>query len=767
MSVTAAALFNRSRSSLRSMQSARRFAMIAVTLVATASPALAQTAVRGTVRDSSGIPLASAHVIIAALNRNTTTNDSGRFRITGVPAGTYHIVALRLGFAPGHADVRVPASGPDAEVNILMGPVHAVILSGVQVTATPTGTDIRDVAQSTTEISGAQLSRGLGPSVAQSLSREPGISVRGNGPAAAPVIRGLSGERVLVLQDGERAGDLSATSPDHAVSIDPLTAQRIEVVRGPASLLYGNNALGGVVNVISNDLPTTIPSNVDGFIAGQTESATPGAGGALGLTVPLSSTVAIVGRVQTRNNSNLRMGGGETLINTYNKVTSGLAGIGVANGSLTGGVLGRGYRFDYGLPSEENQGAHIEGDRFESSGRFESSAPLGPFSSVRVGGTGQWYSHDEIEGSGEVGTSFNLRTQTLDVLGRTQAGRVSGAVGLSGLFRQYEATGEEALTPAAKSNGGGIFVYQEIPIGAIDDVDARVPRVQVGARFDVYRINSETGDPKFGAGRSLSFNNLSGSVGISVPVGTVATVALSGARAFRAPTVEELFSNAFHAAAGTYDIGNPDLKVETNQGIDGILRVYAHRLSLQFSGYASRVDNFIAVNIVGDTTVDTDDGPQLVPLNRFRQGDATLSGVEGRADFEVFERFVIGFGGDYVRGTFSDDTPLPFMPPGRILGSLRYDDGRWSFDGEVRHGFAQNRVPPSSIEDDPSGVVTEAYDLVNLSTSYTFTTGGRVNSITLRADNLLDEKYRDATSRIKHFAFSSGRNVSLSLRVMF
>lgn len=747
--------------------SRRLVAVFAVCLAAISTPAMAQTAIRGTVRDSSGIPLASAQVIMAALNRNTTTNDSGRFRITGVPAGTYHIVSLRLGFAPGHADVRVPASGPDVEVNITMGAVHAVILSGVQVTATPTGTDIRDVAQSTTEISGAQLSRGLAPSVAQSLSREPGISVRGNGPAAAPVIRGLSGERVLVLQDGERAGDLSATSPDHAVSIDPLIAQRIEVVRGPASLLYGNNALGGVVNVISNDLPTTIPSNIDGYVSGQTESATPGAGGALSLTVPLSGSIALVGRVQSRNNSDLRMGGGESLVNTFNRITSGLAGIGVASRSVNGGVLVRGYRFNYGLPSAENEGIHIVGDRFETSGRFESSAPFGPFSSLRLGGTGQWYGHDEIEGSGEIGTSFKLRTQTVDLLGRTQAGKVSGAVGLSGLFRQYEATGEEALTPAAKSNGGGVFVYQEIPMGAVDEADARVPRFQVGARYDMYRINSETGDPKFGPGRSLSFNNLSGSVGLSVPVGTVATVAISGARAFRAPTVEELFSNAFHAAVGTFDIGNRDLKVETNQGIDGIIRVYAHRLTLQLSAYASRVDNFIAVNIVGDTIIDTEDGTQTVPVNRFRQGDARLSGLEGRADFELFERFVVGFGGDYVRGTFLDDTPMPFMPPVRLLGSVRFDDGRWSFEGEVRHGFAQERVPAPATEDDPAGVATEAYDLVNLSASYTFTAGGRVNSITLRADNLLDEKYRDSTSRIKHFAFNAGRNLSFGLRVLF
>jgi len=748
-------------------QSRRVLAVLAALFSVVAVPALAQVPVSGTVRDSSGAALANARVIIAALNRTTSTNDSGRFRFSGVPAGSYHIVSTRLGYAPGHADVQVPTSGSELQVSITMGAVRAVQLSSVQVTATPTGTDIRDVAQSTTEISAEALSRGLAPSVAQTLSREPGVAVRFSGPAAAPVIRGLSGERVLVLQDGERAGDLSATSPDHAVSIDPLSAQRFEIVRGPASLLYGNNALGGVVNVISNDLPTTIPSHVDGYFNGQAESATPGGGGALGVTVPVSSTFAIVGRAQTRSSTDMRMGGGDRLLNSYNQNVSGLGGVGFASGSTTGGLIGRAYRFNYGLPSADNEGARIEGRRYEASGRAESAKPVGPFTSLRGSGTAQWYNHDEVEPSGEIGTAFNLRTQTVDLLGRTKAARVAGAVGVSGLFRQYAATGEEALTPAANSNGGGVFVYQELPLVVRDDPDARVPQFQVGARYDLYSITSETGDPKFGPGRALRFNNLSGSVGFSVPIASAVTVAISGARAFRAPTVEELFSNAFHAANGTYDMGNPNLKVETNQGVDGIVRVYADKLTAQFSAYASRIDNFIAPDIVGDTTVDTDDGPQTVPLNRFRQGDATLRGLEGRADLELFRQFVVAVGGDLVRGTFSDDTALPFMPPARLFGSTRYDDGRWAVEGELRHGFAQTRVPLAASADDPSGVATEAYDLVNLGASFTFSAGGRVNSVTLRADNVLDEKYRDATSRIKNFALNAGRSVSLGLRVLF
>src|SRR5207247_3179993 len=196
-------------------------------------------------------------------------------------------------------------SGADVTVKILMHQTR-LQLSSVQVTATPVGTDPRDLPQSTVQLTAQALGRELAPSVAQTLAQEPGIAVRFNGPAAAPVIRGLQGERVLVLQDGDRAGDLSAAAPDHAVSVDPLAAERVEVVRGPASLLYGNQALGGVVNVISNDIPTAIPTHIDGFFASQAESVNPGAGVAAGVTVPTGDNFAIVARGGGRRSDNQR-----------------------------------------------------------------------------------------------------------------------------------------------------------------------------------------------------------------------------------------------------------------------------------------------------------------------------------------------------------------------------------------------------------------------------------------------------------------------------
>jgi iron complex outermembrane receptor protein len=725
----------------------------------------------GVVRDEAGQPIPLAQVIVVQLNRVASTNDEGEFRFTGIPAGNYHVTAMRIGYAPAHVDIAVPETGDDVSVSIVMH-ASAIQISTVQVTATPTGSDPRDLPQAVTTLSGQALSRQIGSSVAQTLSEEPGISVRDNGPAAtSPIIRGLQGERVLVLQDGDRASDLSSAAPDHGVSIDPLTAERIEVVRGPASLLYGNQALGGVVNVISNDIPTSIPTHIDGYFATQLESVNPGGGAAGGVTVPVGQGFALVARGGGRHNDPLKEGGGTELLNSFYKNYYGIGGFGFGTNRATGGLIYRGYKFDYGLPSDGSELAKIDGKRNEVVGRTDFTTGNAFVNSVRIGGTAQWYSHAEIDmETGNTNTSFNLKTQTADLLARTHFGAVSGALGASGLFKQYAALGDEALTPAANSNGFGGFFFQELPLANTHgDLDARVPKLQVGGRFDSYRIDIKPGDPKFDpfVGKR-NFDQFSGSVGVNVPLGSVVTGAVSLARAFRAPSVEELSSNAMHEAAGTFDVGNPNLKSEVNQGVEGILRVETGRLNGQFSGYYNGIQNFITPNIVKDTVIAGDAGPETVPLNRISQADAVLKGVEGRLEAQVMPNVVLGAMGDMVRGEFKDSKePLPFMPAARLGGLARFDNGRFSAGAQYRHAFAQNRVPPAVSADDPSGLPTDAYDLLNLSVGYNLVLRGQVNTITFRVDNVLDERYVDATSRLKTFAFNPGRNFALVYRLQF
>ena len=761
----------------RSRLERARLVLLAVWGLATPLPLLAAPTtsvpetppIVGTVRDSSGIALPNVTVIVTGINRSATTNGQGAFVFRGLPAGRHHLTTLFLGFAPGHADVVVPANGDTVRVAIVL---HATVLQlgGVQVTATPVGTDPRSVTQSTTDLAGQALARAVGPTIAQTLEGEPGVAMRFNGPAAnAPVIRGLQGERILILQDGDRAGDLSGSAPDHGVSIDPLTAQRIEVVRGPASLLYGNSALGGVVNVISNEIPSVIPSHRDGYVASTLESVTPGGALSAGVSIPLSATTAFVARGGARRAEDLRMGGGLTLDNSYARNAYGSAGLAVAGSRGNGGVITRTYGFNYGLPSADGEGAHIEGRRSELVARAELGSPVNHIQGVRLNATAQWYGHDEVASSGSVNTSFTLHTQTADALARTQLGQVNGAFGASMLLKQYAAAGEEALVPAANSSGVGAFFFEEIPLRPSADPDALVPRLQLGGRFDSYHITSQdSDDPKFGPGIQRTFQQGSGSIGLSVPVGERLSFAMSGARAFRAPTVEELFSNAFHEAAGTFDRGNPALHEEVNTGVDGILRLHTRRVNGQVSVFASRISNYITPNIVSDTTIDGEDGPESVPLNRFSQGNARMRGLEGRLEMEVAPRVVVGAMGDMVRGTLTTtDEPLPYMPAARLGALARWDPGAWSLGAEMRHGFAQDRVPPAVSDEDPSGLATEAYTVVNLNASLSRTLGSHVHMLTLRVDNAGNAQYRDATSRIKTFAFNPGRNVSLVYRVLF
>ncbi|MEX2180809.1 MAG: TonB-dependent receptor plug domain-containing protein, partial [Gemmatimonadaceae bacterium] len=490
------------------------------------TPDAGAPAVIGTVLDSAGAPLANAYVVVAEVGRTTSTNAAGVFVLRGLPPREYHLNVMLLGYAPGHAVVTVPPEGEDVLVTIRLV-ATPLRLTSIIVSASATGTEADRLTQAALELSGRALARSLGSSVASTLAGEPGVSQRYAGPAASmPVIRGLTGDRILVLQDGERSGDLAASASDHAVSVDPLAAQRIEVVRGPASLLYGNSALGGVVNVVSNDIPTVVPSHLEGQIGAQGESATPGGAISAGITAKAGARGAVSVRGGHRDMGALRTGGAVTLGGTDSRASNATVGYGFIGERGNVGVAVRLFDFNYGLPAEAGDpesGVRIDGRRVGVSARGGIQFGSVSLPYLRVEGTAQDYTHDEVEPDGEIGTTFKLRTQTANAQATTAFGRVKGAIGVQGLFKQYNATGEEALTPGANSTGIGVFLYQELPLGGSDAAEGGT-QLQVGARWDGYGIASETGEAKFGPGRTVSFGNASGSLGLSVPVGTQVTV---------------------------------------------------------------------------------------------------------------------------------------------------------------------------------------------------------------------------------------------------
>jgi iron complex outermembrane recepter protein len=728
----------------------------------------------GVVADVDGRALPGAQVVLVGSERRIEAGADGRFVLRGVPAGVHRLEASHIGHAPAVREVAL-TSGAAVELTFALRPTPLSV-PGLVVTGSPTGGAALDLTRAATQLSGRALERSLSGSVAETLAGQPGLAVRYNGPgAASPVVRGLTGDRVVVMQDGQRSADLAGSADDHVVTIDPLSARRIEVIRGPAALLYGNNALGGVVNVLTSDVPGAPPARAEFTVAGQSESAFPGGTAAVRATVPLSDSWALGVRASGRSTGDVRLARGRSagvvpdaaaarapaadfgdrLPNTFSRNANGAISIGHGGARVTGGATLRVFGFAYGLPTpaDEPEPVEIAGRVLSASGRAEVATGLTALPMVRVTGAVHDYAHDELE-HGAVEMAFGLRTRSVDVLARQAAGLGGildeGAWGVSASGRSYVATGVEQLTAPAELRALGAFTFQQLPLGRGG------ASFQLGARVDRTATESLP-DPKFGPGTARAFTSLSGSVGLSAPLAPFATAAISVARSFRAPTVEELFSDAPHAGTAAYEIGDPTLRPETMRGVDAVIRLSGRRVHGEMAAYASRIADFVSFSAAGDTVVDG----VIWPILAYVQSAGSMTGAEASLEWQAWRSAVLGASGDVVRGKLAGGGAIPFLPAARLAGTARWEPGSFSAGLALRHAFAQQRV--SGGPDVP----TAAYTLLDLDAGLHIVRGGRRHGVTLRAANLFDREYRDAASRIKRFAPNPGRNIALLYRVDF
>lgn len=720
--------------------------------------------VAGTVRDEAGQAVGGAQVVLLPGGRQALTDGRGRFRLGAVAAGRYRIHVAVIGYAPVEREVRVgvesgtPAAaagdGADLEIRLVSTPLA---LGGIEVTATPTGRAPSAVVQATWQLSGRALERELGGTVAQTLRNQPGVAVRSNGPAAAlPIVRGLTGDRVLVLQDGQRTADLSGSADDHGLTLDPLLAQRVEVVRGPATLLYGNNAMGGVVNVISGDLAGGRPLAPELMLAARTESAYPGYAASARAAAPLGGAWSLAASAGVRRAGDMRIGADANanrdrrLPNTDMSSRNGSLTLARASAGWRASVTARGYGFAYGLPvAPGTEPVDLRGSRMEAAGRADVELPGELLPALRADATLQRYEHDEIDDAGAVQQRFALGTGTLNLLVRqgTAGPLRDGAWGASLLLKRYAPTGPAALIPAADSRAAGVFGFEELGLGGRF-------ALQLGGRADRYVISSR-GSRKFGPGVERRFDALSGSIGLVVTLHEGVTAGVTAARSFRAPTVEELFSAAPHAGTGSVELGDAALREERGRGLDAVLRVRTGRVSAQFAAYHNRIADYIHPTYQGDTVV----GGSTLPVYRYAASDAVLRGVEGSLEVALTRSLVLGLRGDRLHAREVGGPPLSYMPPPRAGVALRWDSGRFSLGGDVHHEGAQRRTGAAG---EPP---TDAHAILRIDAGARVRALGREHSITLRVDNLTDVLHREATSRTADFAPAAGRNVALGYRV--
>ncbi|WP_420127245.1 TonB-dependent receptor [Longimicrobium sp.] len=731
-------------------------------------------ALHGTVADAStGQPVAGATVRIREVGRREVSHQDGSFHFDGLPAGSYTVAAERIGYAPGELAVRV-VDGQTANATLSLSP-SALQLSAVVATGTGRERGGDETYRPTTVVGGAELRRQLGATVTATVAGEPGIAMRYNGPAASqPIIRGLGGDRVLVLEDGQRTGDIAGSAADHGVMVEPLTAERIEVVRGPAGLLYGSNALGGVINVIREEVPRTRPDRLSGAVSLQGESASQGFAGGASLLGGIGGW-ALRGEASGRRAGDTRtpLGdlpstdlGGYSLGAGASRVGSdGFAGLAVRDYAMAYGVPGTFQGQD--IPGAHEGGVDLDVRRTALRGQAAYLHRVGPFGSVEADLNLVRFRHHEMErgtdGSEFVGTSFLQYTGTMNLVGRHRhegTFRNEGAIGLWGFGKDLDVGGLATGSRSARQWSLAGFIYEELSRGRWG--------LELGARYDWTRVVPEDDRPVAGiAVETRDFGAFSGSAAAVYRLGGGWQAGARVARSFRTPSIEELFSRGPHLAAYSYEIGNPQIEPETGLGADLFVRVSRPGLDAELTAYRNRIDAFIYYAPTGEL----DPRFGRYPVYQARGDDARFTGAEGRIQIEPLRAWVVEATGSYVRGDLrgEDGTdPLPAIPPARGALRIRRDVPRWFAELGVESGARQDRVYPGvSADGTPLETPTAGYALLNASAGLRWDARGALHTITLSADNLTDQVWRDHLSRIREVAPQPGLNLRLLYRVDF
>ncbi len=718
----------------------RVLASVVFLFLAVAAPA---ATIEVKVSDPDGKALAGASVTLVPSKREVRTGDEGFARFENVAPGAYDVSVKATGFLPSRTDIVAAEGEPLAVPVTLTAGVHL----SESVTVSPDSRDTFESYQPASILGGEDLQQRLGNTLGATLANEPGVNTRTFGSGnARPVVRGLDNDRVLILENGARTGDLSSQSADHGVTLDPATATQIEVVRGPATLLYGSSAIGGVVNLVSDEIATEPVEGVHGAFTAQGATADENAGIAGNLS---GGNGKLAWRV---NGSGQRTDEYDTPEgNVPNSQSNSKSGGGSLAYTAENGFLGGSYQYvdtRYGVPFVEEGETTLHPRRSRVDVRGERRNLGGFVSGVKFLGAFRDYKHDEIEGSGEIATSFkNKVTEGNLYLNHRQFGALSGTFGVRAEHRDYATAGEEALAPPTIQNTFAGFLYEELTFRHVS--------VQFGGRLDHTSYDPDGASVERPEVPKRDFTEFSGSVGLLGYLREDLTVALNLARAARYPSLEELYNLGPHPGNFAFEIGDPSLPTEVAYGADLSLRYRTARFSGEGTFFVNRIDDFIFPLQTGEV-----DEEGLTIVN-FVSADSDFIGFEAHLDAGLTEDLWLVLGGDAVRGELRDgNDPLPRIPPYRLWAGLRFEHGPFHLEGEVKNVGEQTRVYGAETP-------TDGYTLVNFHGSYQLTSGSAVHTVTLRVDNIGDELYRNHLSYIKDLAPEIGRTVKLVYGVRF
>lgn len=700
--------------------------------------------IRGTVTiQPSGTKARNAQVTITGLERVTVTDETGAFEFTNVPPGSYEIVAHlnRVPDVVKRIEVNNEAEIVDFELTI------APVSEQVTVTASGFTESVGSSYQAVNSVSALELAQKNTVSLGEALDNQLGIAKRSFGPGSArPVVRGFDGDRILVLQDALRSGGIASQSADEVEPIDVMALDRIEIVRGPATLLYGSNAIGGVVNAISTN--NLFQKGLSGYVTAFAGSGNANAGASGGFKFGTGDFMIFA------NGGGQRTGEYDTPLGRIRNSYARAGNVSGGGGWFPRrGWLAFNYSFDgrrHGLPVEPDE-LDLEYLK-ERRHSFDFKGGLrdlnGFIRSIDFGIRHNDYKVREFEFETDENVTeleslaTNKNFNYFANFDHQRSGKFSGTFGFSGFTRDYESVGEEAPAPRTGQNSFAAFALERIDFERIG--------FQFGGRIE------QNGYKPEGNFRQRAFVGFSGSAGARVRLWHDGAFVANYQHSFRAPALEELYNNGPHPGILVFDIGNENLKAEQGDGVDLSLRHTAGRVRLDSSFYFYNFRNFVFTAFTGLT-----DAHSHLPIVNYEQGRARYLGAEASIETQVAPSLWLNGKVDYTRATLvSLDKPLPRIPPVRGTAGLDWRHHAFSLRPELVMVNRQTRVFANETP-------TAGYALFNLSGTYTFVTARTAHIISINGYNLGDMLYRNHLSFVKQIAPEIGRNVRVTYTMRF
>ncbi|RZI71489.1 MAG: TonB-dependent receptor, partial [Variovorax sp.] len=664
-------------------------------------------------------------------------------------------------------------------------------LKEITVTGNPLGA--AELIAPTTALSGDALLLRSQSTLGETLDGLPGVSSSYFGPnASRPIVRGQDGDRIRILQNGGAAPDASALSYDHAVPVDALVTERIEVLRGPSALQYGGSAVGGVVNIIDNRIPSEpvngFAGRADlGYATGNREKS----GGVLleGGNERYALHVDAFDRRSDDVAVPIELGCGKPgspwmarrICNSANEARGGAIGGSLFFDQGYIGASASSYRSTYGTVAEDDVTIGMKSDRYALEGEWRPRS--GFFTSIHAKASSTDYRHTEFEGA-KAGTTFASKSSDLRIEARhRKIGNLEGLIGFSSERNRFSADGEEAFAPHSRTRTNALFLHEELgmPWG----------KLSFGARTEQVKVTSlGYPDPevtRFAVGER-SFNPHSAAFGALVNLSPQWQLTSNFAYTERAPKDYELFANGPHVATAAWEVGDPSLQKEKSVGFDLGAQWKSGANRAGVNAYVTRFRNYIGLTATGNQRdeegninpgpIETEEGlvfPDTTAEYAYRGVRARFVGIEASGNLQLLGRdgfsraadastLDLEWRGDLVRATNTDTgEPLPRIAPWRVGATLVYGNGPWSARLGFDHNAAQRRVPLVGARD------TDAYTLWNASISYRMKVQRAALTWYARVDNITNKLAYTATSILTTTAYPDaplpGRTLKLGLRV--